>query len=59
MRMENSSKITLKDLMKCQKCGKKLVADRKAVIFGTRRWDKHSYKTSCECFSKNFRVSIG
>lgn len=47
------------DLMKCQICGVKIVPDKKAVIFGVRNWDKHSYKFNCDCNPENIRISSG
>jgi hypothetical protein len=42
---------------KCLNCGKELKPDREAVIFGTKKWDRHTFK--CDCQSKNSRISIG
>jgi len=47
--------------IKCLNCGRKLIPDKKAVIFGTKKWDEHSY-FACKCSGtshKNYRISIG
>ena len=43
----------------CPKCDKKMVPDKKAVVFGTKRWDGHTYKFNCKCLDKNLRLCIG
>jgi len=44
----------------CTKCGTPLVPDSEAVMFGTRDWDKHSFKFNCDCYpDKDIRVCIG
>lgn len=43
----------------CDICGMTFVPDEKAVIFGTKRWDCHTYKPRCKCHDKNFRLCIG
>ncbi len=43
----------------CLKCNKKIVPDKKAVIFGTKRWDSHTFKFNCDCFPKNIRICVG
>ena len=44
---------------KCIECGKPLVPDKKKVIFGTKKWDGHTYKLQCKCLPENIRVCIG
>ncbi len=48
-----------KDLKKCAMCGAPIVPDKEAVTFGTKKWDGHSFKFSCDCHSKDIRISIG
>ena len=43
----------------CPKCDKKMVSDKKAVVFGTKQWDGHTYKFSCKCLNKDIRMSSG
>ena len=46
---------------RCYLCGKKLRPDKEAVIFGTKKWDGHSYLL-CKCLGKEaekLRISIG
>ena len=43
----------------CSLCGKKLIPDKEAVIFNTKKWDGHTYKFTCNCVSKNIRKVIG
>ena len=43
----------------CLKCGKPMIQDLESKVFGTDRWDEHTYKYDCECFDKNVRLSIG
>lgn len=43
----------------CPKCDKKMIPDKEAVIFGTKKWDGHTYKFTCDCVDKNSRLSSG
>ena len=44
----------------CGNCGKSFVPDKEAMIFGTKKWDGHTYKYNCDCLkNKNIRISIG
>ena len=43
----------------CPKCDKKIVPDKKAVTFGTKKWDGHTYKFPCNCSDMNLRFCIG
>ena len=44
----------------CGNCGKPFVPDKEAMIFGTKKWDGHTYKYNCDCLkNKNIRISIG
>lgn len=43
----------------CPKCDKKIVPDRKAVRFGTKKWDEHTYMLPCKCLDSNLRYSVG
>jgi len=44
----------------CSKCSTPLIPDKKAVIFGTKKWDGHCYKFNCECCpNKDVRICIG
>jgi Zn finger protein HypA/HybF involved in hydrogenase expression len=36
------------ELLKCMKCGEKFI-----------RVDEHTYRPGCNCFSEDFRVSVG
>ena len=51
----------LKELTKCPRCGKPLIPDKKAVIEGTKKWDKHTYMVGCDCavMKKGVRISVG
>jgi len=53
----------LKELLKCSECGKSLIPDKKAVISGTKKWDRHTYKPDCDCLKnkgqENIRISVG
>ncbi len=42
----------------CANCGKRIIPYKKAVIFGTKKWDGHTYKLTCDCL-KNVKLSIG
>ena len=43
----------------CGNCGKPFVPDKEAMIFGTKKWDGHTYKYNCDCLkNKNIRISI-
>ena len=43
----------------CGNCGKSFVPDKEAMIFGTKKWDGHTYKYNCDCLkNKNIRISI-
>lgn len=42
----------------CNICGKKIIPDKKAVRFGTKEWNKHTFKYNCDCFP-NIRISSG
>jgi len=51
----------MKKKIKCLICGKELKPDKEAVIFGTKKWDGHSY-FACKCSGKshkNYRISVG
>ncbi len=51
----------IKEKIKCLNCDRVLKPDKKAVIFGTKRWNGHSY-FACKCsgkYHKNYRISIG
>jgi hypothetical protein len=54
---------SIRDIMKCQKCGKKYIPDKNAVSMNKSHtkyiWDGHTYKPDCKCFSKDIRISIG
>ncbi len=43
----------------CPKCDRKIIPDKKAVIFGTKKWDGHTYKYDCKCLSSNIRLCCG
>ena len=44
----------------CGNCGKPFVPDKEAVIFGTKKWDGHTFRFGCKCLkNKNIRISIG
>ena len=61
MKTQNSRK-TMKKFKPtpCFKCGKPLVPNKKAKVFGTMKWDKHTFRYSCKCLgNKNFRIEIG
>jgi len=47
------------DIMKCSKCNKKTIPDKSAVIFGTKKWDGHTYRFDCKCLEKNIRLNVG
>jgi len=53
------NKLIRRDFKKCRKCGKKIIPDKEAINFTTKKWDGHSYKFSCKCYNKNTRISIG
>lgn len=48
-----------KKLEKCLKCGTPLIPDLDAINFTTKKWDGHTWKWNCKCFSKDIRLSIG
>ena len=44
----------------CGNCGKPFVPDKEAMIFGTKKWDGHTFRFGCKCLkNKNIRISIG
>ena len=44
----------------CGNCGKPFVPDKEAVIFGTKKWDGHTFRFGCKCLkNNNIRISIG
>jgi len=44
---------------RCPICGTKLVPDKKSHIFGTKKWDGHTYRTGCGHITTNARILIG
>lgn len=57
--MEELEKVLSKHTDKCFRCGASLIPDKKAVRFGTKKWDGHTWKFDCDCHPKGFRISIG
>ncbi len=51
----------INDVMVCYVvgCNKRFVPDKKAVTFGTKKWDGHSYKPSCSHYDKDIRLCVG
>ena len=47
------------DIEKCLLCGKKMIPDKKSTIFGTKKWDGHTFKFQCKCHPPNWRISVG
>ena len=47
-----------KEIERCDICKKPLIPDKEAVIFGTDKWDGHSFLFNCKCNNKNLRDSI-
>ena len=44
----------------CGNCGKPFVPDKEAMIFGTKKWDGHTFRFGCKCLkNKSIRISIG
>ncbi len=60
---EQVEKMEDKDFTKqpfCLECDKLMLPDKEAVIFGTDKWDGHSWKFDCDCVKdKNVRLCIG
>lgn len=55
---DNCQTVDERNLRKCPKCDIELIPDRDAVIFGTDKWDEHTFKFPCEHF-ENARICIG
>ncbi len=48
-----------KGLKRCFKCKKSMIPDKKAVTFGTKEWDGHTWKYNCKCNKTDLRLSVG
>ena len=47
------------ELSRCPVCREPVVPDKKAVTFGTKKWDGHTFKAGCECADSKWRLLIG
>lgn len=56
---KDSESIEKIDTKKCLTCGEKFIPDKESVVFGTKKWDKHTFKQSCKCLPNGVRFIIG